>query len=475
MAESTELNLDDLSAEQRANLSANLNRMRLNESQAILQSPYSGERPYNYKKAEGFGGTLKNIGANLLRPGMESLGLRPSIEGQIANMRYDGMRRDIAAEAAERSRDQILRERLILNGVKKSTVEGLYGKGLQDFATSYQSVAKTRDDGSTYTQNPLNNAQETITTPTTNQQEYLFSTSQTITANKGLPSDERAPLPNFDTWMAQKKLTESNPAAVKAFEYLKTVDPSIELLSSTDQAALFMKVLRQGRDVDYEYLAADARTRGASGGLNLTDGEKKRDEVFAKGIADYEQFGGIAQHRRNSKELNGIIKLLMKEDDDASSISGKIISGTPDLVRTPKSLDVQNQVERIITQDLRATLGSQFTAEEGERFVGYAYNIMLPPSINARRLARLRNAAEQSAEEKNARINYFNKEGTLKAYKGRDWFKEDVYDAVFELDDYKFMSDGQILERLQTATEDDTFIDAEFEVLLDVVRSRGIE
>mgnify|MGYP003644442543 FL=1 len=475
MAESSELDINDLSPQQRANLSANLNRMRLNESQAILQTPYSGGQPYTFEKPDSFGGTLKNIGKNLLRPATERLGLTPSIEGRLANMRYDDMRRDIAGEAAERSRDQILRESLKSQGVKESTVAGLYGKGLQDFSTSYQSTIKTRPDGSTYTENPLNYAQKTLTTPTTNQSEYLFSTSQLIKANEGLPSDERAPLPNFDNWMAQKNLRESNPAAVKAFEYLKTVDPSIEGMTAEDQAALFMKVLRQGRDVDYEYLAADARTRGASGGINLTDGEKERDKVFAKGIADYEQFGGIAQHRRNSKELNGIIKLLMKEDDDASSISGKIISGTPDLVRTPKSLDVQNQVERIITQDLRATLGSQFTAEEGERFVGYAYNIMLPPSINAKRLARLRNAAEQSAEEKNARINYFNKEGTLKAYKGRDWFKEDVYDAVFELDDYKFMSDGQILERLQTATEDDTFIDAEFEVLLDVVRSRGIE
>ena len=475
MAESTEFNLDDLSAEQRANLSANLNRMRLNDSQAILQAPYSGGRPYNYQKPEGFGATLKNIGTNIFRPGLESLGLRPSIEGQIANMRYDDMRRDIAGEEAERSRDQMLRESLIQNGVKKGTVEGLYGKGLQDFATSYQGAIATRDDGSTYTQNPLNNAQETITIPTTNQQEYLFSTSQAITANKGLPEGQRKLLPTFDIWMHEKKLKESNPAAVKAFEYLKTVDSSIEDMKPEDQAALFMKVLRQGRDVNYEYLASDARTRGASGGLNLTDGEKKRDEVFAKGIADYEQFGGIAQHRRNSQELNGIIKLLMKEDDDASSISGKIISSTPDLVRTPRSIDVQNQVERIITQDLRATLGSQFTAEEGERFVGYAYNIMLPPSINAKRLARLRNAAEQSAEEKNARINYFNKEGTLKGYKGRDWFAEDVYDSVFEEEDYKFMSDDQILQRLKTATEDDSFIDAEFEVLLDVVRSRGIE
>ena len=133
MAESSELDINDLSPQQRANLSANLNRMRLNESQAILQTPYSGGQPYTFEKPDSFGGTLKNIGKNLLRPATERLGLTPSIEGRLANMRYDDMRRDIAGEAAERSRDQILRESLKSQGVKESTVAGLYGKGLQDF------------------------------------------------------------------------------------------------------------------------------------------------------------------------------------------------------------------------------------------------------------------------------------------------------------------------------------------------------
>ena len=203
MAESSELDINDLSPQQRANLSANLNRMRLNESQAILQTPYSGGQPYTFEKPDSFGGTLKNIGKNLLRPATERLGLTPSIEGRLANMQYDDMRRDIAGEAAERSRDQILRESLKSQGVKESTVAGLYGKGLQDFSTSYQSTIKTRPDGSTYTENPLNYAQKTLTTPTTNQSEYLFSTSQLIKANEGLPSDERAPLPNFDNWMVE--------------------------------------------------------------------------------------------------------------------------------------------------------------------------------------------------------------------------------------------------------------------------------
>ena len=55
MAELPGLNLDDLSPEERANLSANLNRMRLNDSQAILQAPYSAGQPYTYEKPDSFG------------------------------------------------------------------------------------------------------------------------------------------------------------------------------------------------------------------------------------------------------------------------------------------------------------------------------------------------------------------------------------------------------------------------------------
>lgn len=172
MAEFPELNLDDLSPEERANLSANLNRIRLNDSQAILQAPYSVGQPYTYEKPKGFGGALKNIGRNVARPYMERLGLTPSIQGQIANMRYDDMRRDIAGEQAELARDQMLRESLIASGAPESTVKGLYGKGLQDFAMEFQGAETTRGDGSSYQINPLTNAQTAILDPSPERREY---------------------------------------------------------------------------------------------------------------------------------------------------------------------------------------------------------------------------------------------------------------------------------------------------------------
>ena len=64
------------------------NAGRLNQNQQAIAGLPNIPQPYNYQKPEGFGGAIKNIGKNILRPGMERLGLAPSIQGQLANMQY---------------------------------------------------------------------------------------------------------------------------------------------------------------------------------------------------------------------------------------------------------------------------------------------------------------------------------------------------------------------------------------------------
>ena len=51
------------------------NSRMLNQNQQAIAGIQAPPKPYNFEKPEGVGGTLKNIGKNLLRPVLERAGL----------------------------------------------------------------------------------------------------------------------------------------------------------------------------------------------------------------------------------------------------------------------------------------------------------------------------------------------------------------------------------------------------------------
>ena len=443
----------------------------LNPDQQALALPYQFSRPGNV------GDIFRNIGSNLVNRAAVKYGIRPDPQQVLANQQYLSNALDLAITERDLQREQGLRQFLTDNtSLDKAFIETASAETLEE---AYSSLVGEPEliPGVGFGQRNLNTNQLTMLNKSPAAlQEYDYSVRQIKEQNKGVVSPMRSiPIPTFDEWQKNKKLMETNPAAVNTFEYLRKLNPDIDRMEPAEQQALLMQIMRQGRDVDYEYLVSRAKQTAKAGGIeDLTPGELKLDETFGKILADYNSMGGMAEHRRIISELNGVTKRLLREPrDGSSSLSGRIVAASPDIAKNAEAINIQDQIGRIVTKDLRATLGPQFTEAEGQRFVAYAYNIMLPPHVNALRLARLRSTMEEAAREKNNRINYFKENGTLKGHKGRDYFAEDFYESVFKPEDYDGLTDNEVLQLFERAVQEDS-LDEEFEVLVEVLKQRDL-
>jgi hypothetical protein len=98
-----------------------------------------------------------------------------------------------------------------------------------------------------------------------------------------------------------------------------------------------------------------------------------------------------------------------------------MIGVQPDFVRAitnPTAQDAKDRVESVVQRSLRETLGAQFTAAEGDRLIARAYNVNLPPELNAARLRALYTQLEAVAGQKLGMRTYFNENGTLQGFNG---------------------------------------------------------
>jgi hypothetical protein len=105
----------------------------------------------------------------------------------------------------------------------------------------------------------------------------------------------------------------------------------------------------------------------------------------------------------------------------------------PDLLlamTNPQALQSREQVEEVVQRNLRAVLGAQFTEKEGERLIARAYNTKLPPEENAKRLRRLFLQMSTAAEQKQAMVDYFDQNGTLRGFSGKMPTVQDFYKAM---------------------------------------------
>ena len=475
MSELDLVNDDDLENQLRALPTEQRNEIFknfLNQDQQALQLPYQFTRP------ETLGQGLRNFASNATLGIRQSLGLQPTIKGQLANQQYlenlldmQLKTRDIKRETDFRNflKDNTKIDPALIDSASLETLESLYG----NLTGKIEYIP-----GAGVAQRNLSTNQTTILGNATNDvKEYEIVVAQIGEKNKKLPVEEQMPIPSFQDYVEQKKVVERTPpAALQIFDRMREINPEIDQLPPEQQTELLETIMRQGRDPAYVQAESLARLTGQLGGVTLTPGEIELDKKFAVTVAEYENAGGFAASRRNYKELNGLIAGLLAEPrDGSSSISGRVVFATPDIAKSSKAIDTKDQIDRIITQDLKATLGAQFSQQEGERFVAYAYNIMLPPHINAKRLARMRNAMEEGAKAKRDSIAYFKRKGTLKGYKGAEVSKEKIYGSVFKEEDYANFTDKELAEMFANIADDPNAYDAEFEVIADILMKRDVD
>lgn len=166
---------------------------------------------------------------------------------------------------------------------------------------------------------------------------------------------------------------------------------------------------------------------------NLSPGEKRVDQAFAKTYEDYILGGGAADFNKNLEQLRGVQKELTAPG--GNNLTGPWLGRMPDAVTSfthPKAVDARQRVEEIVQRNLRIILGAQFTQKEGENLIARAYNPALDEATNAKRLGRLITSMEKMAKAKMAASDYFERNGTMKGFKGSTQFS--INDILADID-----------------------------------------
>jgi hypothetical protein len=194
----------------------------------------------------------------------------------------------------------------------------------------------------------------------------------------------------------------------------------------TNEYQNFLKAKEEGFTgsfLDYQTaLKAAGRTQvtataTAGGAKDLTPGQKKLDEKAADDIFQWQSGGGQDMAAQIAQ-----LKPVIADLEAGKPITGISVAVQPDLLlamTNPRALQNREAVEEVVQRNLRVILGAQFTEREGERLISRAFNPKLPPAENAKRVRRLFMQMETAAEQKQAMVDYFNENGTLRGYKGK--------------------------------------------------------
>lgn len=150
-------------------------------------------------------------------------------------------------------------------------------------------------------------------------------------------------------------------------------------------------------------------------GANLTPGWRKIDEAFAEEWLKWGT-GGAADAQKRLDQLNEALAILESGED----VTGKV-GLLPDIMKpffNERGTIARENVEEVVQRNLREVLGAQFTEKEGERLIQRAFNDLLPPPENAKRVRRLIAQISAAAAAKDAMVKHFSKHGTLMGYEG---------------------------------------------------------
>lgn len=162
-------------------------------------------------------------------------------------------------------------------------------------------------------------------------------------------------------------------------------------------------------------IASQKATKTAE--MKPSEGQKALDKSFAKDYNEWETSGKTLVDS-NFKVLNEAIAKLKKAKDDTFGTSGRVTGRLPDLLRSEESIALRDDVQKTAMASLRATLGAQFTENEGERIMAKAYNEKLSPAENIKKIESAIKEIKDRAENMEKRSEYFvENAGTLKGLK----------------------------------------------------------
>jgi hypothetical protein len=156
------------------------------------------------------------------------------------------------------------------------------------------------------------------------------------------------------------------------------------------------------------------------------------DKVYATQYGTDVLQGGNVDTTKNMSQLKDVQTRL---ESGKENLTGPVLGMMPDSVKAytnPAAVDAKNTVEEVVQRNLRAILGGQFAAKEGEQLIARAYNPSLPEAENAKRLGRLYTAMDEALKQKQAAASYFQENGTMRGFQGKTQFSVSDFEKAME-------------------------------------------
>lgn len=154
------------------------------------------------------------------------------------------------------------------------------------------------------------------------------------------------------------------------------------------------------------------------GGEALTPGWKKIDEGFADTYLDWVANGGYADVNKQIGQLGEALDVLKANPNAVATPLNALPEGLQAWMN-PDGTIIRDKVYEVVQRNLRAILGAQFTENEGTRLMARAFNPNLKAPENAARIQKLATQIGAMAEAKQAAVEYFDQNGTLRGFKGK--------------------------------------------------------
>ena len=163
-------------------------------------------------------------------------------------------------------------------------------------------------------------------------------------------------------------------------------------------------------------------------GVKMPEGVKAVDQKYAQDYLDWTQGGG-ADAAANAAQIKSVLDRFA----NGEVLSGPSIGMAPDFFNAlvnPEALNAKQQIEEVVQRNLRAVLGAQFTQVEGERLISRAFDARLKPQENAKRLRKLFMQIQTAAQQKQAMAEYYEKNETLRGFKGKAPNMNDFFNVL---------------------------------------------
>jgi len=156
---------------------------------------------------------------------------------------------------------------------------------------------------------------------------------------------------------------------------------------------------------------------------NVSVAQQAMDKEVGKETAKYALGGGYAKTRANLQKLLPSLKELETRDD----LTGPYDAKGWDWSRTvlnPDARRIQMDIEFVVQQSLRETLGGQFAKSEGEQLLKRSYSPYMQEKDNARSVRSLMEAILIMGKAKERAGLWLEKHGTMQGYSGFTNFED---------------------------------------------------